>query len=181
MRKRIRIGMACFLAISFFNCNVLSYAYTKTGYKFDEPRKIKFFIASNASAYARMFRNTVPTWGSYVTQVSLKETVAERDGNIKLYYGTTGRSVYGVTVRIDRNHYKITFTEYFAKLSTNNKKREVILHEVGHALGLDHTQKGNYGVSIMWNGEDGNHFHNVAYPLSDDVRGMTSIYSNYSK
>lgn len=180
MKKRIRIGMACLLAISFFNCTVLSYAYVKTGYKFDKPRKIKFFIAANASAYTKMFRNTIPTWGSYVTQVSLKETESAGNANIKLYYGTTDKNVYGVTERTDRNHYKITFTESFAKRSTNQRK-EIILHEVGHALGLDHTQEGNYGISIMWNGKDGNHFHNVAYPLSDDVRGMTSIYSNYSK
>ena len=46
------------------------------------------------------------------------------------------------------------------------------MHEVGHALGLSHTQASNNSISVMR--ETG--FNGKAYPLSDDIAGISAIY-----
>ena len=154
-----------------------SLAYVATGYKFDEPRHIYYFLASSASTYKTILNNTVPTWNVY-TSVNITKTSSETKANIKLYYDGANGNSYATTNRTDRNHYQIYFHKPFSNLS-DLKKKETILHEVGHALGLDHTQVENYSRSIMWDGQNGTHFHNVAYPLADDTNGIKNIYNFY--
>ena len=49
---------------------------------------------------------------------------------------------------------------------------ETIVHEVGHCLGLSHCQYIKNSISVMR--EYG--FNNKAYPLSDDIQGISYIY-----
>ncbi|MBK5447090.1 matrixin family metalloprotease [Peribacillus sp. TH24] len=62
---------------------------------------------------------------------------------------------------------------YKAWRDLNEKQeRETIVHEVGHALGLAHTQSENNSISVMR--QYG--FNNKDYPLSDDKAGIAKRY-----
>lgn len=172
---RLRIGTVLLVVILLINQSIISHAYEKTGYKFSKPGAIKFFISSNASSYNTLFVNTIPTWGSYANNVYLKKVNYSTDANIIIYYDAKNINSYGTTQPSDTNHYKIYFHKPFSELS-DIRKKEVVIHEVGHALGLAHTQPANYSWSVMWDGQNGAHFHNVAYPLGDDVTGVNNIY-----
>lgn len=56
-------------------------------------------------------------------------------------------------------------------LSSSDKK-ETVVHEVGHELGLDHTQTENNSIAVM----RAKGFNGKAYPLSDDKAGISAKY-----
>ncbi|MED3655155.1 matrixin family metalloprotease [Heyndrickxia sporothermodurans] len=66
---------------------------------------------------------------------------------------------------------RITFWKDFKGLSAT-RKTETAVHEVGHALGLDHTQKANNSISVMRK----TGFNDKKTPLSDDWAGINKIY-----
>lgn len=66
---------------------------------------------------------------------------------------------------------KITFYADMGELSTT-KKKETIVHEVGHTLGLDHTQESNNSKAVMRALD----FNDKAYLLQDDKDGIDSLY-----
>ena len=51
-------------------------------------------------------------------------------------------------------------------------KRETVVQEVGHALGLAHCQEEKNGVSVMRRLG----FNGKAKPLSDDIAGIRELY-----
>lgn len=52
------------------------------------------------------------------------------------------------------------------------QKKETIVHEVGHELGLDHCQSSKETISVM----RALGFNNKPYPLADDKEGISVIY-----
>jgi hypothetical protein len=52
------------------------------------------------------------------------------------------------------------------------RRRETAVHEVGHALGLDHTQASNNTNAVMRQ----KNFNDKDWPLSDDVAGINALY-----
>lgn len=91
--------------------------------------------------------------------------------NIKEGVSNTDNGTYGVTYYLTQRMSTITY--YSAWLNTTALKRlETVTHEVGHALGLSHTQSANNTISVM----RATGFNGKAYPLSDDKSGMEAKY-----
>lgn len=93
-------------------------------------------------------------------------------GNVNLDYVNSN---YGDAYATHRNGSStlsnITFYKSWKSLS-QIKRRETAVHEVGHALGLDHTQTKNNSISVMRK----RGFNNKDYPLKDDLNGINAIY-----
>lgn len=66
---------------------------------------------------------------------------------------------------------RIIYYKSFKSLSAANK-RETVVHEVGHTIGLSHTQQRNNSISVMRDYR----FNGKAYPLSDDKKGINAKY-----
>jgi hypothetical protein len=58
------------------------------------------------------------------------------------------------------------------KSLSNTRKKETIVHEVGHELGLAHCQSSKESISVM----RATGFNDKAYPLSDDKEGISYLY-----
>lgn len=86
-------------------------------------------------------------------------------------YVDTNNGTYGVCYYTSTTFKEIAYHRTFRNAS-NSEKAETIVHEVGHALGLSHTQPGNNSISVMRATE----FNGKAYPLSDDIAGISAIY-----
>jgi hypothetical protein len=71
----------------------------------------------------------------------------------------------------DSSHDRIVLWKSFKGLSSTRKK-ETVCHEVGHALGLAHTQSSNNSKAVMRALD----FNDKPYPLSDDLAGIAKLY-----
>lgn len=78
---------------------------------------------------------------------------------------------YAITYSYSSDNHSIVFYHAW-QIASESVQNETIVHEVGHALGLAHTQPINDENSVMR--EYG--FNNKAYPLSDDKEGIAALY-----
>ncbi|EGO8312543.1 matrixin family metalloprotease [Enterococcus faecalis] len=94
-------------------------------------------------------------------------------GKINIYQGVvnTDNGNYGVCYYNTTTQSDIRYYRAFINAGTS-VRNETVVHEVGHAIGLSHTQSSNNAKAVM----RALGFNNKAYPLSDDKAGMNKKY-----
>lgn len=143
-------------------------AYVKNEYKVVTPSKVKVNILSSASAYSSTI-NSYSAWSYSGSPIKFTRSAASPD--ITLGVENVDKDAYAVTYHVSSRASNVVFYKLFIQASTSVKK-ETVVHEIGHCLGLAHTQSSNNSKSVMRK----TGFNGKAYPLSDDKSGIKAIY-----
>lgn len=124
---------------------------------------------SSASSYYSNLNNATQ-WNYSGAKVYVKSS---NSGYINIYQGFSDvdNGTYGTCYYRTSSQSDIVYYRAF-KNASSIEKNETVVHEVGHAIGLSHTQSSNNSISVM----RALNFNNKAYPLSDDKAGMNKKY-----
>lgn len=145
-------------------------AYRLNGYKFSNPKDVKFKVSSFVSTYTDDVINYTMQWEYYTNEIKFKRVSS---GENIYFFGeySIDNGTYAVCTHNSSSHKSIVFYKSFNSAS-NLQRRETIVHEVGHALGLSHCESSKNNISVMRERD----FNNKPYPLSDDIDGIKAIY-----
>lgn len=144
-------------------------AYVLNGYKMSQPENVKIYLGVYTSGYN--IKKFAKKWQTCCPEIKIKEVSISGTANIT-YTGAPNidNGTYGVTYPSNNNMH-IAFYKSFYNAS-NIERKETIVHETGHALGLGHTQSKNNSNSVM----RALGFNKIAKPLSDDIAGIAKLY-----
>lgn len=158
--------MLVVLCISVFYSSVLNaYVFNQqyVGYN------CYYDISSNAQQYSKNL-HYAKKWNFSGSRVY----VSYRAGygtNILQSFEDSDRGAYGISYYGNSSYTQIVYYRAF-KNASEIVKNETVVHEVGHALGLSHTQSANNSRSVM----RATGFNYKPYPLSDDKAGILAKY-----
>jgi len=172
MKKILVFSMVFIFVFSFWCYERQIPAYKIiSGWKFSNPKKIEYNIDKSASKYASVMSGGILTW-QYTSKIKIKKSVSNIPAGqrVLISYLNKDTTAYASATKSGTTR-TIGFFKSFSKLS-NTKKKETVVHEFGHQLGLAHTQTANDKKSVM----RALGFNNKAYPLSDDKNGINKIY-----
>ena len=152
----------------FLTCTTTE-AYKYTGFKMSDPSNVKYMISTTVAMYSADTMTYTKKWESKCSEIGF--SVVNSNENI-YFYGdyNVNNGMYADTIARNDSAV-ITYRKRFLELDSS-QQRETIVHEVGHALGLDHCQSSKNSISVM----RANGFNGKAYPLSDDIAGISALY-----
>ncbi|MDR2043475.1 MAG: matrixin family metalloprotease [Clostridium sp.] len=145
-------------------------AHIANGWVLSNPSNVKYNISTFVGPYTSETITYVEKWETYCSEIGISS--ASSNENI-YFYGdfNVDNGTYAICLHHNDNYHVITYYYAFTK-ATASERQETIVHEVGHALGLAHCQSDKESISVM----RATGFNNKAYPLSDDIAGISAIY-----
>ncbi|MBC1722229.1 matrixin family metalloprotease [Listeria seeligeri] len=147
-------------------------AYVLNSQKMTSPKSITYFNNSSIIKEKLDSYMTYATkWNYSGSQVKVGKSIGAVGVEIKNSYDNRNTGAYATTYYTSKHSAKIVYYRAFKNTSATNK-RETVVHEVGHTIGLSHTQSKNNSSSVMRKTK----FNGKAYPLSDDKKGVNAKY-----
>ncbi|MET7619277.1 matrixin family metalloprotease [Streptomyces sp. NPDC005408] len=167
-------------------------AYNLNGCKFSTGT-LKWQDATSTSAYASAAQNAVTAWNSTSTQFNLNKVTS--GANIRVANGNFGATWNGyqfVGVTLDTSQGSgldcsggtwdttmVTWwNDYYTKSYGATKRQAIMVHELGHALGLAHTNGSSCSnVAVM--DTDIDYWADACSfwkPRQDDINGANALY-----
>lgn len=167
--KRIVSIFAIFSLILWTSQDAKAYKLNKYAFRSKNNIVFRWGDSIKYKSYLNLIKNSALAWNTY-TSVNLK--LATSGGyNILLGFEAGYPGYYGATKYISKESKTITLTSTFEDTG-DAYKREVVVHEFGHTLGLSHTEEKNNSKAVM----RAEGFNLKAYPLSDDIAGIRYLY-----
>ena len=160
----------CFLVLGI---GIINYPTHSKAYEFNNQNvgyNVQYTNLSSANAYLSHL-NYATTWTYQGGKVFVSQFSGSGFINIFQGFVDTDNGVYATCYYNTNRESDIRYYKLF-KDASSAMKNETVVHEVGHAIGLGHTQTANESNSVMR--EHG--FNNKAYPLSDDKAGINAKY-----
>lgn len=168
--RKIRIGVVLIIVSLTLSVTCSNgYAYVlANGWNFPSGQNIGVYIESELSDVT--IKSNVNKWETYTGRISCDFNAIS--GQVKFLDNRThDNDAYAVTFLQSARKKNIVLYKPFKSLNTT-RKNETIVHEMGHALGLDHCQTSKNSISVM----RAVGFNDKAYPLSDDIAGIKKLY-----
>lgn len=173
---RIKLKVICFL---LFFTMILPQgeadAYKFSGQKISYPNDAMYWIQGANSnlnftnSLREEIRQGIKAWNS-APKININTEVTLLGAQVKIQYTDSyNGSIYGSYSPSTK------FVTLFKKwrLDLNKTRRiETVIHEVGHVLGLDHTQTANDSISVMRQ----YNFNDKTYILDDDFLAIHALY-----
>lgn len=145
--------------------NINAFQFWRTGVV--NPKNVTIYNMSSTSGYSAI------SYYSKWTSAGIKFATFNNglSSDIVSSSVNTANEAYAVTTYKSVGKFTIVYYRPFIQASLAIQQ-ETVVHEVGHALGLGHTQSGNDSKAVM----RALGFNYKAYPLSDDIAGIKSFY-----
>ncbi len=137
----------------------------------------------SSTAYKSATTNAVAAWTSAVSVISLSAVPPEYSYNIRLFDLNQGAiNIDGSTGYYCSSGYftsvtQSSFNTYYTDNYSADGRKQVMVHEVGHALGIGHTGTSTCsGQPIMYLSSARYFTCNHVNPQTDDIAGINYIY-----
>ncbi|EAD6937667.1 matrixin family metalloprotease [Listeria monocytogenes] len=147
-------------------------AYVLSSNKLSHPKKAYYWVDPDFKKYANARTHVLrgPLAWNPTSEIQFTKEVSVIGGaDVKMEYID---KYNGDTYAVHKGNGNITFYKKWRVELTNMQRKETAAHEVGHALGLKHTQSKNNKNSLMR--QFG--FNNKDWALSDDKAGIAKKY-----
>ncbi|HHQ0159079.1 TPA: matrixin family metalloprotease, partial [Listeria innocua] len=171
-KKRFMIIFLIVLSIFVLLNPVKGSAYVLNKQKMTNPKSINYFNDSSIiKEKLDSYMAYATKWNYSGSQVKVSRSIGAVGVEIKNSYSNKNSGTYATTYYTTKQSARIIYYKSFKNTSAANK-RETVVHEVGHTIGLSHTQSKNNSVSVM----RALNFNQKAYPLADDKKGINAKY-----